>query len=214
MRKLFSLITKYKTWLLTLLKPLGLGGIVCLAFADAAAIPIPIDPIVALYIWTDTKHFYVYVILAAIGSSLGGLVPYGIGRAGGEAFLMKRIDRVKLEKLRGRFEKQEFLALMIPSILPPPFPWKLFVFAAGVFEMKVAHFMLAVFTGRALRNLVTAWLTIEYGPRIIGVAHELIARHNAALTAGIAALIALAVVWVLWRRGKARRHERSGQRAG
>ena len=64
--------------------------------------------------------------------------------AGGELFLMKRINRARYEQLRDRFGKQEFLAMMIPSILPPPTPWKLFVFAAGVFEMKTVHFMLGV----------------------------------------------------------------------
>ncbi len=205
MKKILSLVAKYKTWLLALLRPLGMGGILCLAFADAAAIPIPIDPIVAIYIWNDVKHFYLYVLLAACGSALGGLVPYGIGRAGGEAFLMKRIDRVKFERLNHRFERQEFLALMIPSILPPPTPWKLFVFGAGVFEMRVTKFLLAVFAGRTLRNLVTAWLTIEYGPQIVGVLHELAAKHNKTLTAGLAVLAVLGVAWLLWRRRKKRK---------
>lgn len=202
MKKILGLIKQYQAWLLALLKPLGLGGVLCLAFADAAAIPIPIDPIVAFYIWNDVRHFYLYVVLAACGSALGGLVPYGIGRAGGEAFLMKRINRVKFEKLHHRFDRQEFLALMVPSILPPPTPWKLFVFGAGVFEMRVTKFLLAVFVGRTLRNLVTAWLTIQYGPRIVGILHELAAKHNKALSAGLAVLVALGVAWVLWRRRK------------
>ena len=66
-----------------------------------------------------------------------------------------------------RFEKQEFLAMMIPSILPPPTPWKLFVFAAGVFEMKIGTFMLSVFVGRVIRYSITAILTIKYGPEIV-----------------------------------------------
>ncbi len=202
MKKILGLIKQYQAWLLALLRPLGLGGVLCLAFADAAAIPIPIDPIVAFYIWNDVRHFYLYVVLAACGSALGGLVPYGIGRAGGEAFLMKRINRVKFEKLHHRFDRQEFLALMVPSILPPPTPWKLFVFGAGVFEMRVTKFLLAVFVGRTLRNLVTAWLTIQYGPRIVGILHELAAKHNKALSAGLAVLVALGVAWVLWRRRK------------
>ena len=64
-----------------------------------------------------------------------GLLPYILGRAGGELFLLKRVNRERYDRLRIRFEKQEFLAMAIPSMLPPPTPWKLFVFAAGVFEM-------------------------------------------------------------------------------
>ncbi len=84
----------------------------------------------------DKKHFFLYVLAAAIGSAIGGLVPFFLGRAGGEIFLMKRVDRNRYEQMRNRFAKQEFLAMMIPSMLPPPTPWKAFVFAAGVFEMK------------------------------------------------------------------------------
>ncbi len=155
---------------------------------DSSTIPVPMDLIIAGYAWSDAHHFYLYVLAAAVGSAIGGLVPYWLGRAGGEIFLMKRIDRVRFEKMRDRFEKQEFLALMIPSMMPPPTPWKLFVFAAGVFEMRVVTFMMAVAAGRALRFTVVSLLTIEYGPQIV---HELTELMHAHL---IATLVALCVV--------------------
>ena len=170
MKKILHLFLKYKIWLLALLKPLGFWGAGCIAFLDAAAFPVPLDLIIAGYVWADKKHFYLYVIVAAAGSALGGLVPFLLGRAGGELFLMKRIDRARYEQLLDRFEKQEFLAMMIPSMLPPPTPWKLFVFAAGVFEMKMGTFLLSVFVGRVLRDMVTAILTIKYGPEIVNIA--------------------------------------------
>ena len=178
----------------------------CLAFIDAAAFPVPMDLILATYVWADKKHFYLYVIASAAGSALGGLVFFLLGRAGGELFLMKRIDRGRYEQLRDRFEKQEFLAMMIPSILPPPTPWKLFVIAAGVFEMKLSTFLMAVFTGRVIRNLITAILTIEYGPEIVNIAARLATQHRLLLVAGLALLLAVLGYWVwrtVWkRRGK------------
>ena len=184
MKKILHLFLKYKIWLLALLKPLGFWGAGAIAFLDAAAFPVPMDLIIARYVWADKKHFYIYVLVAAIGSALGGLVPFLLGRAGGELFLMKRIDRARYEQLRDRFEKQEFLAMMIPSILPPPTPWKLFVFAAGVFEMKMAIFLLSVFVGRVIRDMITAILTIYYGPEIVNIAARLATRHRVALSAG------------------------------
>lgn len=220
MKKLLDLIAKYKLWLLVLLKPLGFWGVGLMAFVDAAAVPIPIDLIVAGYIWRDTKHFYLYVLLAAAGSALGGLVPYFIGRAGGELFLMKRIDRRKYESLRDRFEKQEFLALAIPSMLPPPTPWKPFVFGAGVFEMKIVNFLSAVFVGRVLRNLVTAGLTIKYGPRIIVMAQELATRHHEVLITVLVLLLGLLAAWIFrkrlkkwWQRGTRSGGSRIGEPA-
>ena len=141
MKKILHLFAKYEIWLLAFLKPFGFWGAGALAFIDAGAFPVPMDLILATYVWADKKHFYLYVIASAAGSALGGLVFFLLGRAGGELFLMKRIDRARYEQLRDRFEKQEFLAMMIPSILPPPTPWKLFVIAAGVFEMKLSTFL-------------------------------------------------------------------------
>jgi membrane protein YqaA with SNARE-associated domain len=198
LKKLVHLLARYKIWLLAILKPLGFWGVGCIALIDAAAIPVPMDLILAGYIWADKRHFYIYVLMAAAGSAIGGLLPFLLGRAGGEIFLMKRIDRARYEQLRDRFEKQEFLALMVPSILPPPTPWKLFVFAAGVFEMKLTSFLLAVFCGRLVRDLILALLTIRYGPEIVSIVTNLATQHRVALLLGIAVLLALLGYWV-WR---------------
>jgi membrane protein YqaA with SNARE-associated domain len=189
------------------LKPLGFWGAGGLAFVDAAAIPVPMDLFIAGYVWADKKHFYLYVLVAAVGSALGGLIPFLLGRAGGELFLLNKIDRARFEQLRDRFEKQEFLAIMIPSMLPPPTPWKMFVVAAGVFEMKLGTFLLSVFSGRVLRYLITAMLTIRYGPEIVSIAAGLAKRHRTALLAGLVVLLALLGFWAwramrkLWRPG-------------
>jgi membrane protein YqaA with SNARE-associated domain len=198
LKKILHLFLRYKIWLLGILKPLGFWGAAGIGLVDAAAIPVPMDLIVAGYVWADKRHFYFYVLAAAFGSAVGGLVFFLLGRAGGELLLMKRIDRGRYEQLRDRFEKQEFLAMMVPSILPPPTPWKLFVIAAGVFEMKITTFMLSVFVGRVIRYTVTAVLTIEYGPEIVNIAGRLATRHRFALIAGVIAVLGLLGYW-FWR---------------
>lgn len=200
MKHLLALFNKYKLILLAFLKPLGFWGVGAIAFLDSSSIPVPMDLIVAGYVWNDRKHFYLYVLMGAIGSALGGLIPYFIGRAGGEIFLMKRIDRARYEKLRDRFEKQEFLALMIPSMLPPPTPWKLFVFGAGVFEMKVRDFLIAVFCGRIVRFAVLSLLTIRYGPEIVHEVTSMMQQHLVAVLVGLGILL-IAVVLFAMRKG-------------
>ena len=182
---------KFEVYILAVLKPLGYWGLGALALLDSSSIPVPMDLIVAGYAWNDKRRVVLYVLAAAIGSAIGGLLPFFLGRAGGELFLLKRIDRVRYEQLRDRFEKQEFLALLIPSMMPPPTPWKLFVFGAGVFEMKTRDFMLAVFTGRLIRFSVLSYLTIRYGPGIVHVISDLARQHLAML------LIALGLVVVV-----------------
>jgi uncharacterized membrane protein YdjX (TVP38/TMEM64 family) len=121
-------------------------------------------------------------------------VPYGLGRAGGELFLLKRINRARFERLRDRFQSQEFLAVLIPSMMPPPWPWKVFVFASGVFEMRVANFMLAVLVGRMLRWLVLSILVLTLGPGAV----DLVARHAlpAVLVVGVLAVAGFAWWWM------------------
>jgi membrane protein YqaA with SNARE-associated domain len=191
LKQLVALFLKYKLILVTALKPFGYWGLGALALLDSSSIPVPMDPIVAVYVASDRGRVVLYVLMAAIGSAIGGLLPFFLGRAGGEIFLLKRIDRVRYEQLRDRFERQEFLALLIPSMLPPPTPWKLFVFGAGVFEMKVRDFVLAVFLGRLIRFSVLAFLTIRYGPEMVHVLSEMARRHLAG------SMMALGVVLVV-----------------
>ena len=58
------------------------------------------DAILAVYVWNDKGHFWLYCLMAAIGSAIGGLLPYGLGRAGGELFLLKRVDRARFDRMR------------------------------------------------------------------------------------------------------------------
>ena len=147
--------------------------------------------------WADRRHFYLYAMLAAAGSALGGLIPFYLGRAGGELFLLKRINRARFEALRNRFEKQEFLAVMIPSLMPPPTTWKLFVFAAGVFEMRTVTFVIAVFVGRLVRFGIESFLVVEYGPQIVNVIGD-VAKKHLVLTLVLLALIFGALGWWIW----------------
>ena len=138
-------------------------------------------------------------MIAAAASALGSLVPFFVGRAGGELFLLKRINRQRYERLRDRFEKQEFVAILIPAMLPPPMPLKLFEFAAGVFEMKALPFGIAIFSGKLIQFVVCAMLTIWFGPALAHSLHRAIHRH-AGLVLGTAMFgVLLLVVFVVRR---------------
>lgn len=197
---LSHLFNKWTIALLALLKPLGFWGIGALAILDTSSIPVPLDLLMGGYIWTDRSHIWLYVLMGALGSSIGGLVPFYLGRAGGEIFLLNRIDRAKYERMRNRFERQEFLAMMIPSMLPPPTPWKAFVFAAGVFEMRVLPFMLSVFLGRVVRWGVLSLLIVRYGPEIGGVIMSAFRQHLVAVLVGLGVLFGILIL-VVFRKG-------------
>ncbi|HEY3989332.1 MAG TPA: VTT domain-containing protein [Acidobacteriaceae bacterium] len=190
-------LLRYKTFVLGVLGPLGFWGAALISAVDAGTLPVPMDLLVATYVWNDRRHAWLYVLMAAIGAAVGGLVPFLLGRAGGELFLLRRIDRARYEAMMARFEKQEFLAMAIPSALPPPTPWKAFAFGAGVFEMKLWQFMLAVFAGRLLRFAVDAILTIKYGPQIMNVVADLLKHHLTMTLVIVAVLLGLLLFWVI-----------------
>jgi membrane protein YqaA with SNARE-associated domain len=164
--------------MLVAMKPLGVWGIGGLAVIDSAAIPVPIDALLIDYVANDHARFLLYCFMAALGSAVGSMLPYYLGRAGGELFLLKRINRQRYEQMRDRFEKQEFLAIMIPAMMPPPTPVKLFEFAAGVFEMKPLWFFTAILVGKFVRFLIWAIITITYGPAILHTITHAIHEHQ------------------------------------
>jgi membrane protein YqaA with SNARE-associated domain len=191
-----ALFSKWNAALLALLKPFGAWGIGGLAVIDSAAIPVPIDALLIDYVVHDHSRFLLYCFMAALGSAIGSLLPYYLGRAGGELFLLKRINRKRYEQLRDRFEKQEFLAIMIPAMMPPPTPVKLFEFAAGVFEMKTLWFFTAIFVGKFLRFLIWAIITILYGPALLHtIVHEM--HSHLAWVLGVGGILVVLIgVWV------------------
>jgi membrane protein YqaA with SNARE-associated domain len=182
--------------MLAAMKPFGAWGIGALAVVDSAAVPLPIDAALIYYVVQDHKKFLLYCFMAAFGSAIGSLLPFFIGRAGGELFLLKRINRKRYEQLRDRFERQEFLALMIPAMMPPPMPVKLFEFAAGVFEMRTVSYFCAILLGKFIRFLVWAIITILYGPQIVHTIVEAMHEHIRYILGGAGVVILLIAIWV------------------
>ncbi len=212
MKHLLLLFKKGTLLLVAFLKPLGIWGAGVVALIDSSTIPVPMDLLLATYMWNDRRHAWAYVLMGAAASAVGGLLPFLLGRAGGELFLLKRINRVRYEQLRDRFERQEFLALLVPSMLPPPTPWKLFVFAAGVFEMRIAPYMLAVFLGRIVRFGVLGILTVRYGPQAVGEIGHLAHKHAGWLLTALGLLLLAIVVYTV--RKSAARRGRAAEETG
>lgn len=170
MNAIKTFLAKYTGFFKSVLAQVGPWGPLVIATVDSAAFGIPLDPVMVAYAWKDRDNLLlvaIYILSAGIGSAVGSLVPYWIGRKGGEPLLLKKIEHKRLEELRDRYESWEFLFVMIPSMLPPPTPMKLIILAAGAFEMRVPVFMLALFLGRVLRFSLVAYLVIHFGERVI-----------------------------------------------
>lgn len=204
-----ALFHKMSVALMAIMKPLGVWGVGGLALIDSALIPIPVsmDGVVIGYVANNHQRFLLYSLVAAAASGIGALVPFFIGRAGGELFLLKRINRERYEKLRDRFERQEFVAILIPAMLPPPTPLKLFEFAAGVFEMKAVPFALAIFCGKLTQFIVCSLLTIWFGPALIHSLRRAMHQHLSLVIGASLFAVLLLVLYVVRRVFDGRRGE-------
>lgn len=192
-----ALFHKLNTALLVLMKPLGAWGLGALAIVDTSSIPVPIDALVIDYVAHDHDKFLIYCLMAAVGSAIGSMVPYYFGRAGGELFLLKRINRQRYEALRDKFERQEFLAIMVPAMMPPPMPVKVIEFAAGVFEMKPLLYFGAIFAGKFVRFGLEGLITMLYGPQIIGTIGKVVHEHLGYVLGIIGVLAGLLIFYVV-----------------
>jgi membrane protein YqaA with SNARE-associated domain len=193
------LLHKVNAVLMATLAPLGIWGLGGLAFIDAGFFPLPttMDGVVIGYVAANHAKFLLYVLMASVASALGSLIPYYVGRAGGELFLLKRINRERYERMRDKFERQEFMAIMIPAMMPPPMPIKLFEFAAGVFEMKPLPFALAIFCGKFVQFLVCAVITVLYGPEIARAGRQAVHEHLGIVLGVVGALVLSILVYVM-----------------
>ena len=203
MKTIGHILARYTAWIFRLLVPLGIWGPFVVAFADSALLGMPVDAVVAAYVYNDRRHFLWYVILASLGSALGSIPLYTLGYLGGEKVLRKRISEARFQKIHASFERHEFWALMFPGMLPPPTPFKVFVLGAAVFEMRFRDFLAAVFAGRFVRFMVLSLLTLWFGPEIVELTGKVF-RHHFYWVLGV--IVAGIMVWlVVRRRGKARK---------
>jgi membrane protein YqaA with SNARE-associated domain len=179
-------------WLSLHILPLGAPGLFLLALADSAIVPIPegVDVLLFAQVTRRPAAALLYATLATLGSLLGCLFLYYVSRAAGEIALARHVSPQGIDRMRRQFEKYEALTLVLPSMIPLPLPMKLFVIAAGVFEVHFGFFLLAILFGRVVRYYSLALVAQRYGP---GAWTFL--RQNVMLAGFIAAALIAGFYW-------------------
>jgi membrane protein YqaA with SNARE-associated domain len=182
---------------------LGGPGLFVIAFIDASFLSLPeINDI--LVVWMVTRHkerLLYYASMATLGSIAGCAVLYWLAWKGGEAVMRKWVHERHIEKGMATFQRYGLLALLVPAILPPPAPFKIFVLLAGASRVSWKKFVLAIGTGRGLRYLVEGWLAVLYGDRAITYVQE--HGKEVALVSGALVLVG-GVVYVWWQSRRSR----------
>ncbi len=164
----------------------GALGVFAIALFDAAFIPVPGGPDVVVMALSHHSNAMMplYVAAAVVGSTIGSLVLYSIARKGGEAALRK-FSPEKRARVEDLIHRYDIRALMLAAVLPPPFPFKLFVLSAGAFRMQLWRFVTALVIGRGLRFILEGLAAVRYGEQ----AADIFKHHYPKIGLGIAAAI-------------------------
>ena len=184
----------------------GGPGLAVVAFFDSSFLSLPeaSDILVILLTTRTPTLWWYYAMMTTLGSVVGCFTLYKIGQKGGEAFVRRRMRKGHVEWGLAVFKKYGLLAIIVPSLLPPPMPFKLFVFLAGISGVRPVTFVAAVVLGRGFRYATAAWLARLYGDQAIGFIRENLPGVSLAIAVG---LVLVGVGLVIWQRRFARASE-------
>jgi membrane protein YqaA with SNARE-associated domain len=188
LRKITNGLTSVKDFLV----PFGVFGLFAIALLDSALIPLPGGPdaVMLLLSTQNPARMPLYALGATAGSVLGCVILYYISRRAGRRALDK-FPPQKQARVKELVDRYDVLSVLVASVLPPPFPFKLFVITAGVFRLSLLRFAVAVAIGRAFRFFLEGFFAVRYGEQ----AKEVLAQNYPAVGLGVATL--LVVIFVL-----------------
>jgi membrane protein YqaA with SNARE-associated domain len=143
---------------------LGAPGLFLISFLDSSVLTFPVinDLLLIELSIEHPARMPLYAVVAASGSVLGCVLLYFIARKGGEAFFHRKAGH-RAAAIRHWVEQNGFVGMLVAALLPPPTPFKFFVFAAGVFEVPLWSFTSAITLARAIRYFGIGYLAIRYG---------------------------------------------------
>ncbi len=194
--KLTSALTRLSEYFVAL----GPFGLFAVALLDSTFVPLPssVDALMILLTTANPRWMVVYAAIATAGSTLGCVILYSISKRAGSRALRKFSPK-KQKRLKELNERYDVLSVLVASVMPPPFPFKLFVVSAGVFRFGLLRFTLAIIAGRMFRFLLEGYLAVRYGEQ----AKEVLARYYPWIGLGLAGLIVIFFVVRNWRKKKA-----------
>jgi len=166
----------------------GPFGLFAIAFLDSVMVPMPggVDAVLLLLAAARPSWLLIYVAAATIGSTIGCVALYRLSQRAGKKAL-SRFSESKQKRVKDLLDRYDVMSVLVASLLPPPFPFKLFVVSAGVFRLNLMRFTLAVAGGRTFRYLLLGYLAARYGDQ----AKELLTRYYPAIGITLAVLIVL-----------------------
>jgi membrane protein YqaA with SNARE-associated domain len=192
----------FANWIQSTALALGGPGLFLVAFLDSSFLSLPeINDLLLMWMVTQHKSRMPYYAIISLGGSLAGcLVLFYIGRAS-EHWVARRFSAERLERAMKAFQRYGLMAVLIPSLLPPPAPFKVFVLLAGVAGIGVPSFSLAIIIGRGIRYFGEGLLAMWYGEQAV----DYVAANGRPIALGLVTLLAIALAAYILRKRAQRR---------
>ena len=178
---------------------LGGPGLFLVAFLDSSVLPLPgiTDILLVVMVTRHPDAMLWYVLTTVVGSVAGCLVLHYLGRKGGEALVKKRFTGDKIENAMRALQRNGVMAVLIPCLLPPPAPFKIFILLAGVVGISALRLATAIAIGRAARYLTLGFLAVKYGDSAMAYMGE----HGTTVSLVVVAVLAAGFgASLLWKR--------------
>ena len=183
----------------------GMGGVglFVIALLDSSFLSFPqVNDLLIIVLSTNyPARMPYYASMTTVGSLIGCLMLYGVARRGGESLLRKRLKGRHVDRALELYQRYGLLAVLVPALLPPPVPFKVFVLLAGAAAVAPWRFGLAVVIGRGIRYFGQGYLAVLYGEQ----AADFVKRHGAEIGIGLAVLAVCAGVAVVMIRNRSAR---------
>ena len=164
MKLLLDKLVKNLSRLSDYLIAFGPFGLFAVAVLDSSFVPLPssADALMLLLTAAHPRWMVFYAIVATAGSTLGCWLLYCASRRAGRRAL-SRFSESKQKRVKELIDRYDVLSVLVASLLPPPFPFKLFVITAGVFRFSLTRFVVAIVVGRGFRFLLEGYFAVRYG---------------------------------------------------
>ena len=176
----------------------GPFGLFVVAVLDSSFVPLPssADALMLLLTTAHPRWMVFYALVATAGSTLGCWILYYVSRRAGRRALA-RFSETKQKRVKDLIDRYDVLSVLVASVLPPPFPFKIFVISAGVLRFSLTRFLVAIVVGRAFRFLLEGYFAIRYGAQ----AKVFLAKYYPWIGLGLAVgIIVIFLARLVWKR--------------
>ena len=152
-----------------------------------------------------------YVVLAAVGSTLGVLILALVARKLGEEGIKKVAGEDRYDSLHKRIGKRAGAAVALAGIAPPPFPFTTVIAAVAAIDYPIWRILTVNFFTRGVRFAILAVLAIKFGSTVMHIAKSKPFEWGMFVFIILCFVASAFSIWKWWRKSRRRAAEAASQ---